>query len=79
MELETTPLIAPAIYGDGLSPFVERFALFGRVDRAIVNPGDARPMAGNMVQDRFDDMRQRALVAEPCRDRPANVVQAPGG
>jgi hypothetical protein len=63
---------------DMLGPKIERLALLGRVGGAVVDSGDASLVAADMIEHRFDNMRQYSKFDNPGGDRAADVMQSPG-
>jgi hypothetical protein len=61
-----------------LGPKIERLALLGRVGGAVVDSGDASLVAADMIEHRFDNMRQYSKFDNPGGDRAADVMQSPG-
>src|SRR5262245_27235185 len=60
-----------------LAPAQKRGFALGRVARSVVNPGDAAPVAGPVIQDRLDHMRRNADVTHAGRGGAAQIVQGP--
>src|SRR5688572_2560126 len=60
------------------SPQVESFSHLVGVGGPMVYPRNTRLMAGDVVQHRFDDVRQDAQLAHAGRHCPADIVKPPG-
>src|ERR1700733_11527359 len=53
---------------------VERLALFGGIERAVIDARDSGLVTGNMIQNGFDDVRQHAKIGHARCDRPAKIM-----
>ncbi len=59
------------------SESVQGFSFFFQVQRLVVGTCHTRPVAADMIQNRFNDMRQNAFVTHTGRTSAAVVVQHP--
>jgi hypothetical protein len=61
-----------------VGPGGQRGALLFFLSCPVINPGHARLVAADVVQDRLDDVRRYAELGHSCGDAAAQVVQRPG-
>jgi hypothetical protein len=69
-----------AVFNDSehmLGPKRQRSGLFGAVGCPIINASNAPAVAGDVVQDRFDDMGLHAQSVHDGRGRSSQIMQAP--